>query len=121
MYVPAGVVHEVEVVLHLEEDDERRHDLPDGEAGQRVLVAHDQQLTHLDHRLQLSRFVSCCLQALQQLVSLRRRRRGHRTVQDLLRGCQSYLIKTLTSIQGIPCGSPQLLVDVAIANSTSSQ
>ena len=81
--VPACMIHEVEVVLHLEEDDECGDDLPDGEAGERVLVAHDQQLTHLDHRLQLSRFVPRCLQARQQLVRLRGRRRGHRPVQDL--------------------------------------
>ena len=43
-FTPASVVHEVEVVLHLEEDDEGGHDLPDGEPRQRVLVAHHQQL-----------------------------------------------------------------------------
>ena len=40
-------------MLHLE-DIEGRHHLAHGEAGQGVLVAHGQHLTHLDHSLQLS-------------------------------------------------------------------
>ncbi len=39
VYVPAGMVHEVKVVLHLQERDERRDDLPDGEPGQGVLCS----------------------------------------------------------------------------------
>ena len=61
MYIHAGMVHEVEIVLQLEEEDECGDDLPVGEAGQRVLLAR------------------------QQLVRLRR------PVQDLFRVVKSYL------------------------------
>ena len=48
----ACVVHQLEVVVHLE-DIECGHHLTHGEAGQDVFVAHGQHLTHLDHNLQL--------------------------------------------------------------------
>ena len=64
------MIHEVEVVLHLEEDYKGGHDLPDGEAGQRVLVAHDKQLAHLDDSLKLPGLVAGGLEALQQLLGL---------------------------------------------------
>ena len=48
----ACVVHQLEVVVHLE-DIKGRHHLTHGEAGQGVFVAHGQRLTHLDHSLQL--------------------------------------------------------------------
>lgn len=50
-----------------EQVDERGHDLAHGEAGQRVLVAHHQQLAHLDDGLQLLALVPGRLQARQQL------------------------------------------------------
>ena len=62
--LPACVIHEVKIVFHLEENDQGGHDLPYGEARQRVLVAHDKQLAHLDHSLQLSRFITGGLQSL---------------------------------------------------------
>lgn len=49
-------------MLSGEQVDERGHDLAHGEAGQRVLVAHHQQLAHLYHRLQLLAFISRRLQ-----------------------------------------------------------
>ena len=80
--LPARVVHQVKVVFHLEQNYECGHDLSDREPGERVLVAHDQQLTHLDDSLQLSRFVSCGLQPLEQLLRLARAGGGHGAVQD---------------------------------------
>lgn len=52
-----------------EQRDESGNDLLDRKAGQRVFVAHDEQLTHLDDRLQLLTFIALCLQTLQQLMS----------------------------------------------------
>ena len=49
------MVHENEDVLHPEQLYESRHHLPHGEACQRVLVAHHQELAHLYHSLQLSK------------------------------------------------------------------
>lgn len=54
--------HHVEVVFGREQVDERGHDLPHGEPGERVLVAHHQQLAHLDHGLELLALVAGSLQ-----------------------------------------------------------
>ena len=90
---PTRVVHEVEVVLHAEERDQRVHDLAHGKsynqgllhciwmehlnlcnrvilAGKGVFVSHDEKLTHFDHGLKLSRFVSRRGESDQELLSL---------------------------------------------------
>ena len=58
-----GVIHHVEVVLHVQQVDERRHRLTHRESGQRVFVAHHQQLAHFDGRLQLLALVRRVLQS----------------------------------------------------------
>lgn len=55
------VSYHVEVVFNLEQTDEGRHDLFDGKSGQGVLVAHDEDLAHLDDCLQLLALVPGCL------------------------------------------------------------
>ena len=59
----ARVVHHIKVVLHVKQVDERRNRLPHGESGQCVLVAHHQQLAHLDGRLQLLALIRRVLQS----------------------------------------------------------
>ena len=61
--IPARVIHQFKVVFHLEKDDEGRNDLSNRKSGQGVLVAHDQQLTHLDHGLKLTRLVASRLKS----------------------------------------------------------
>lgn len=50
--------------------DQGRHHRLDREAPQRLLVAHHQQLAHLDGGLELLRLVAGSLQALQELLGL---------------------------------------------------
>ena len=66
--VDADQTHYVKVVLHREEGDEGGDHLLDGESPQGVLVAHDEELTHLDHRLQLLALIPAGLEPRQQLV-----------------------------------------------------
>lgn len=58
-------------MLSSEQVYERGHDLAHGEAGQRVLVAHHQQLAHLDDGLQLLALIARRLQPRQQLGGFR--------------------------------------------------
>jgi hypothetical protein len=55
------VIHHVEIVFHVEQMDKGGYGLADGKSGQRVFIAHHQQLTHLDGRLQLLTFVGIVL------------------------------------------------------------
>lgn len=66
-----GVGHDGKVVFNTEQVDERSDDLLNRESSERVLVAHDKNLAHADHRLQLLAFVIHCLHASKQLLGLR--------------------------------------------------
>lgn len=78
------VIHEI-VVLRVAAHalQQERHGLFDGKTGERVLVAHDEQLTQLGERGELHRLVGL-LQRGDELLHVCVHARGHGAVEKLL-------------------------------------
>ena len=80
----ARVVHQVEILrLGAHALQEQGHGLFDGKADQRLLVAHDEQLTEFSQSRQLDRLVGL-LQRGNELARAARYARGHCAMQKLL-------------------------------------
>lgn len=66
-------------MFNLKQTDEGRHDLFDGKSGKGVLIAHDEDLAHLDDCLQLLALIASCLKALKQLLSFANYKKNYTT------------------------------------------
>jgi len=65
------LTHHIKVVIHGEQSDECGNNLLNREACQSIFVAHDEHLTHFDHRLQLLTLIANRLKSRQELLSFR--------------------------------------------------